>query len=77
MEQDGYLVHTNQTVGGKVRKYYSITEQGQQALVEARQKIRELVDEVIQETGGEQSTPGAPESFKSTSGKRGRKTAKN
>ncbi len=51
MEQTGYLTRTQQTVGGKVRKYYRITAQGQQALQEAKQKIRELVDEVMEEQG--------------------------
>jgi DNA-binding PadR family transcriptional regulator len=34
-------------VQGKVRKYYTLTEAGHRALVEARQKIKELVDEVL------------------------------
>jgi DNA-binding PadR family transcriptional regulator len=34
-------------VGGKVRKYYTITERGLIALNEARQKIAELVNEVL------------------------------
>lgn len=47
LERDGYLEHHNKTVEGKVRKYYTITDQGQAALQEAKEKIRELVDEVI------------------------------
>ena len=50
LERDGYLQHHQQTVAGKVRKYYTITEAGQAALVEAKQKIRELVDEVISDS---------------------------
>ena len=43
----GYLHGTARVVGGRVRKYYSITEQGQAALDALRPKIRELVDEVL------------------------------
>ena len=49
MERDGYLEHQARTVEGKVRKYYTITDQGREALLEAKQKIRELVDEVIED----------------------------
>jgi PadR family transcriptional regulator PadR len=34
-------------VDGKVRKYYTVTEQGMVILNEARKKIAELVDEVL------------------------------
>lgn len=37
-------------VGGKVRKYYSLTDRGQQALDDLRYKIRELVTEVLDDT---------------------------
>jgi DNA-binding PadR family transcriptional regulator len=37
-----------QVVGGKVRKYYTITAAGAQVLAEARVKVRELVDEVLE-----------------------------
>jgi PadR family transcriptional regulator, regulatory protein PadR len=47
LERDGYLKHHDKTVEGKVRKYYNITEQGAEALREAKEKIRELVEEVI------------------------------
>jgi DNA-binding PadR family transcriptional regulator len=47
MERDGYLEHESRTVEGKVRKYYTITDQGREALREAKEKIHELVDEVI------------------------------
>lgn len=48
MERDGYLEHYEKTVEGKVRKYYTITDQGREVLTEAKQKIRELVDEVLE-----------------------------
>jgi DNA-binding PadR family transcriptional regulator len=51
LEQDGYLVSEERVVQGKVRKYYTLTEAGRRALVEARQKIKELVDEVLEGQG--------------------------
>lgn len=51
LEAKGYLLPEERVVGGKVRKYYSITVQGQAALVEARQKIQELVAEVLEGHG--------------------------
>lgn len=55
----GYLTPNERVVGGKVRKYYTITDAGQQALDEARPKIRELVDEVL-EGHGPTSMPEPP-----------------
>ena len=49
LEKDGYLERQSRVVVGKVRNYYAITEKGRRALSEARDKIRELVDEVIEE----------------------------
>jgi DNA-binding PadR family transcriptional regulator len=46
----GYLARKDRTVGGKVRKYYSITPEGRSALDEARSKITELVQEVMSHT---------------------------
>jgi PadR family transcriptional regulator, regulatory protein PadR len=51
LEAAGYLQHQATTVGGKVRKYYRITPAGEQALAEAKVKIRELVDEVLEGRG--------------------------
>ncbi len=48
MERDGYLERQSRVVEGKVRNYYTITEKGRVALSEARGKIRELVNEVIE-----------------------------
>ena len=50
LEAAGYLTREDRTVDGKVRKYYSITEAGRAALAEARGLIRELVNEVLEET---------------------------
>lgn len=49
LERNGYLEREDRVVGGKVRKYYTITEAGREALSEARQQIGELVDEVLVE----------------------------
>jgi DNA-binding PadR family transcriptional regulator len=51
LEAAGYLARDDRVVGGKVRKYYAITEAGRLALAEARVKIAELVDEVIEGHG--------------------------
>lgn len=48
LEEKTLLESYQQTVEGKIRKYYKITPKGKEALVEARQKIKELVKEVIQ-----------------------------
>ena len=48
MEKEGYLDRNSKTVDGKVRKYYTITGKGLQALEESRNKIKELVDEVLE-----------------------------
>jgi DNA-binding PadR family transcriptional regulator len=49
--EQGYLERQSRVVGGKVRKYYAITSLGRSALEEARRKVRELVDEVLQGHG--------------------------
>src|SRR5919107_3654041 len=51
MEKSGYLARDDRVVGGKVRKYYTITDAGRLALAEARVKIAELVDEVLGDHG--------------------------
>lgn len=50
MERAGWLAREERVVDGRVRKYYRATEAGCAALDEAKQKIRELVSEVL---GGE------------------------
>ena len=49
LEASGYLEREDRVVDGKVRKYYKITRQGNRALEEGRERIRELVDEVIED----------------------------
>jgi PadR family transcriptional regulator, regulatory protein PadR len=53
LEATGYLTREDRVVGGKVRKYYAITDAGRLALAEARVKIAELVDEVLEDHGPE------------------------
>lgn len=47
LERRGYIAGFRKTVGGKIRKYYRTTSQGQAALEEARGKIKELTREVL------------------------------
>jgi len=47
LEKKGYLCSHEQVVNGKVRKYYDATPEGKAALKEAKDKIKELVDEVV------------------------------
>ncbi len=46
LEKAELLTVEGKTVGGKVRKYYSITEKGEMVLAEARKKARELTGEL-------------------------------
>jgi DNA-binding PadR family transcriptional regulator len=49
LEGEGFLKSYREVVGGKMRKYYKTTEKGEEALGEIREKIKELVDEVVGE----------------------------
>jgi DNA-binding PadR family transcriptional regulator len=53
LDKDGYLDQESRVVSGKVRKYYTITDAGRAALADAKVKIRELVDEVLEGHGPE------------------------
>lgn len=46
LEKDGLLSQTSETVEGKVRKYYSITEHGIEELRAAMSYLKELSSEV-------------------------------
>jgi PadR family transcriptional regulator PadR len=46
LERDGFMTSDKQVVGGKVRKYYLATETGKAALTESLAKVRELMNEV-------------------------------
>ena len=47
LEEAGLLVSEQETVQGKIRKYYRITDEGREALALLRPKVRELVNEVL------------------------------
>lgn len=49
LAMDGYLQSSSKVVGGKVRKYYIATADGRRVLEQAKGKIRELVEEVLEE----------------------------
>ncbi len=49
LETQGLLTSSRQVANGRMRRYYQITPKGQQSLAEARCKIRELVNEIIEE----------------------------
>jgi len=49
LEKDGYLESNSKVVKGRVRKYYQATAKGRMILEQSRQKIRELVTEVMEE----------------------------
>ncbi len=51
LEAAGYLTREERVIGGKVRKYYVITDAGRAALAEVKPKIAELVDEVLEGHG--------------------------
>lgn len=47
LHTNGFLQKYEENVNGKVRKYYTITEEGRELLEEAKHQIRELADEVL------------------------------
>ena len=48
MEKSGYLEREDRLVDSRIRKYYSATDKGREALCEIRPKINELVSEVLE-----------------------------
>ena len=48
MEKEGYLQAQKRVVSGKARRYYTITDKGTRALVEAKAKVKEFVLEVLE-----------------------------
>lgn len=48
LETLGYLSRQNKLVGGRVRKYYRATADGRRVLEQAKDKLRELVAEVLE-----------------------------
>jgi DNA-binding PadR family transcriptional regulator len=49
LEREGYLESSSKIVNGRVRRYYWATTRGKLMLGQSREKIRELVTEVIEE----------------------------
>lgn len=49
LEKNGYLIRHERIVDGKIRKYYRITADGEQALRDIKTKINELVSEVMRD----------------------------
>jgi len=49
LEESGYLTSEVEVVDGKRRKNYRATERGEKLLLEAREKLRELFREVVEE----------------------------
>ena len=47
LEEAGYLVSEKRVVTGRQRRYYTITPAGREALAEARARLKELVDKVL------------------------------
>ena len=45
---DGYLDREERNVEGKIRKYYSLTGEGSVLLGQVREKLKELVEEVME-----------------------------
>ncbi|MGQ9653082.1 MAG: PadR family transcriptional regulator [Thermodesulfobacteriota bacterium] len=45
--EQGFLLSRSEVVDGKVRKYHEATAKGREALEEARERIAELVEEVL------------------------------
>ena|SRR3989338_2796382 len=48
LETKGYLRSEEVVERGRMRKYYCITGSGEKMLAEAREKVRELVEEVLE-----------------------------
>ncbi len=46
MEKDGLILMEKRVVSGKVRKYYTATDRGVEALAQAKAKIAELTGEI-------------------------------
>lgn len=48
LEEEKLLKSYSENVGGKIRKYYRITPKGIKALTKIKEKINELVEEVME-----------------------------
>ena len=59
LEASGYVRSENSVADGKVRKYYRITASGRRILTQAKNKIRELTEEVLSERSSGVNAPGS------------------
>jgi DNA-binding PadR family transcriptional regulator len=48
LESDGYLTGERKVIKGRMKIYYRTTAKGNKALEQAKRKINELVDEVLE-----------------------------
>ncbi|MEW6086945.1 MAG: PadR family transcriptional regulator [bacterium] len=46
--ENGLLQVESRNINGKIRKYYSITKKGEKVLHEARNKAKELAEEILE-----------------------------
>lgn len=46
LEKEGFINHFDKNVNGKIRKYYTITEDGKKQLIESKKYVAELVAEI-------------------------------
>ena len=46
LEKSGWLIREERLVGGRWRKYYRTSDQGQEALATARHQVKELSEEL-------------------------------
>jgi DNA-binding PadR family transcriptional regulator len=49
MEEEGYLISREVQAEGRTRRLYSATDMGREALQEARERLRELFREVLED----------------------------
>ena len=48
LEEERLLKSYSENIGGKIRKYYKTTSQGMKTLSKVKEKINELVEEVME-----------------------------
>ncbi|MFY0760386.1 helix-turn-helix transcriptional regulator [Metabacillus dongyingensis] len=48
-EKAGFLTREDKKENGRIRKYYSITKEGEEALEKSKEMLRELAREVLKE----------------------------
>ena len=53
LEEDGIIEGIEKTVEGKVRKYYTITEKGEETLDEVKSQTIELFNEIFEKEEGD------------------------